>query len=220
MAFPPTARQKFKTGGKGPDGEGLAEGFRMSFDAPGKLYRIRIDLPRQATPGLKYIDFYASFFNSAQSNSIVEIGISFSIEKKWNFFANCGGHAPDHRVGSDLTKLPSIEMLVRFVPSSSGHGGRVFSNLGGGLGLENPVPNLKPVNMMRLVIATGNHTGASFSDVGMTLLEVDGRPPTQTGFVEYISGSNIGPGDGRMVFGASTPHTLRGSLPPEPAAKS
>lgn len=213
MGFPPTAAQQFKSGGgKGKDGEGLAEGFRMSFDAPGKLYRIRIDLPRQATCGPKFLNFYASFYHNAHMSSIVETGVSFSPAKKWNFFANCGGIAPEHRLGDDLTKVPSLELLVHFVPADSGSGGRVFSKLGGGLGLEQYLANLKPVNMMRLVIATGDHTAASFSEVGMTLLEIDGKPPRRSGFVEYMSGSNIDSSHRQMVFSGSSPYGLRGSL--------
>lgn len=218
MAFPPTSTDPFRhidpTTHK--DTELEAEGFRMSFAAGGgSMYSIGVDLPEHAGPGPSFINFYASFYDKRQSQSIVETGISYSLRKDWNFFCNDGtAHPPEHRLGKACNGK-HFDLTVEFTPAVHGRG-QIIASLGGFTLRATRAHGA--IDHMRLVIATGDRRQAFFSEIGMTLRSIDAKPPARAGFLEFMAGGTVKQQkDEHSVLIKSGPYGMRASLSPGPA---
>ena len=211
MDFPPIAADSFKTGKGKSDGEANAEGFRMSFAANNRhRFRVEFDLPQHALPGPSFINFYASFYDARQADSIVETGISFSRAKHWNFFNNDHSkHPPEYRLGNQR-KGKTLFMDVEFAPARHGPG-RITSTIDG-----HSLVAVRPyhsVDRMRLVVAAGDRTDAFFTRVGVFLQSIDGKPPATPGFVEFMAGSKVhGQADAHCVLLDTTANGMRASM--------
>lgn len=219
--FPPTSKEFFIYKPKGGtwDGEDHADGYVMEFRVTGQDFKIGIDLPKEAEHGPYMIIFYASFFHNDATHSLVETGLSFSgIHHGWNFPAAAltpDGKKTDphnHLMSGDITKVGHFDLRVSFKPEA--HGGLIKCSLNG---IPNSfwVPKHQNPNKMRLVIATGDRRGAFFSEAGMTLEAIDGKPPKVSGHVKWQRGHKIADGDRRSVLKSATPFGVRCSLPPE-----
>lgn len=185
--FPPMADQRFRMVVKGQDLERAAEGFRMTFDAPGSVYLIDLTPPDEAVHGPVFINFYASFYHKGMGDSIVECGLSFSGRKQWNFFANQGGRQTDHQVVKPTGRQ---QLEIRFHRDGS-RKGLIDCRLGSARMAAVHLDRFRSVDYMRLVVAAGSREGASFSEVDMRLRSVDGKAPARAGRLEFMSGERI-----------------------------
>ena len=224
MAFPPTAKDPFvlKQKGNPYDAEALAEGFRMTFPLSGHEFRIGIKLPKEAAHGPYMIIFYSSFYHAGDPQSLVEVGLSYSQRwGAWNFATNASLHVKDAAYHSlfkeDLMKGPPLELVVSF--EEHGHAGLIRCTLAGRSQLVH-LPKYESADRMRLVIATGNHTDASFSEASMVLKSVDNKPPTSPGVIEFMKGSGIDESNRRSQLQSKSSFGMHCSLLPQKAISS
>lgn len=161
----------------------------MTFPASGSMYTIELNPPVQATSGLMFINFYASFYHRGLPSSVLECGLSLSERKHWNFFANQGGKPTDHPVSAPTTHAP-LALVIQF-HADGPRRGLIDCALGSTPMSVVQHDRFRSIDTMRLVVAAGNREGASFSEVGMRLAAVDCKPPPHAGLLEFMAGERV-----------------------------
>ena len=145
-------------------------------------------MPLLAEHGPQFINFYMSFYSDSYASSLIEAGTSFSDKKNWNFFANVEGSALNAPLSiKPLGALLSLE--VRFFDVKSPH----LRGCCVTLGSQSHMTAVRAfdVDYCRLVVATAQLQGSSWSSMRFDLTEIDGKAPTAMGEMQWAGGGKI-----------------------------